>query len=104
MMVPATPPECGFSSMAQPTKSEIVRNHLYKSPENGGSGLSFGARFRSSGLKGAALDELRIYNRPLAPVEVRATCSTAMRCRMPWPQKNAAALRPYYLAAARSRL
>ncbi len=30
--------------------SEIVRNHLYKSPENGGSGFVFGARFRTTGL------------------------------------------------------
>jgi hypothetical protein len=49
--------------------AEIVRNHLYKSPENGGNGLAFGARFRSFGLKAAALDELRVYDRPLAPLE-----------------------------------
>ena len=48
---------------------EMVRNHLYKSPENGGSGLAFGARFRSFGLKAALLDELRVYDRSLAPVE-----------------------------------
>ena len=53
----------------QPAPSEIVRNHLYKSPENGGSGLDFGARMRSPGLKGASLDELRIYDRPLAPID-----------------------------------
>lgn len=52
-----------------PARCEMARNHLYKSPENGGSGFSFGARFRSAGLKGALLDELRVYNRPLAPLE-----------------------------------
>jgi hypothetical protein len=54
----------------KPAPSEIVRNHLYKSPENGGSGFDFGARFRSLGLKGALLDEVRIYDRPLAPLQV----------------------------------
>jgi hypothetical protein len=52
---------------------EIVRDHLYKSPENGGGGLSFGALFRSAGLKDGMLDELRIYDRALAPIEVRQT-------------------------------
>ena len=55
---------------ARPVPSVIVRNHLYKSPQNSGSGLSFGARFRSPGLKDGLLDELRVYNRPLASLEM----------------------------------
>ncbi len=55
--------------IGQAAKSEIVRDNLFKSPQNGGRGLSFGARFRSSGLKDGLLgDELRVYNRPLAAI------------------------------------
>ena len=82
----------------EPLKCETVRNHLFKSPENGGGGLSFGARFRSFGLKGARLDELRVYNRALAPVEFKDlfdghTLHDAV------VQQTAEELRPYYLAA-----
>ncbi len=78
--------------------SEIVRNHLYKNPGDGGDGLSFGALFRATGLKDGRLDDLRIYDRPLAPVEVQQlfdghALSDALAARDP------ALLRPYYLAA-----
>jgi len=78
--------------------TQMVRDHLYKSPANGGDGLSFGARFRSSGLKDARLDDLRIYTRPLAELEVRQlfdghALSDALAA------KDAALLRPYYLTA-----
>jgi hypothetical protein len=78
--------------------AEIVRNHLYKSPGDGGDGLSFGALFRASGLKDGRLDDLRIYNRALAPLEVQQlfdghALSDALAARDP------ALLRPYYLAA-----
>jgi hypothetical protein len=55
----------------EPVEQEILRDHLYKSPETGGDTLSFGALFRSSGLKEGLLDELRIYDRALAPIEVK---------------------------------
>jgi hypothetical protein len=78
--------------------TEIVRNHLYKNPGDGGDGLSFGALFRASGLKDARLDDLRLYTRPLAPLEVLQlfdghALSDAVAARDP------ARLRPYYLAA-----
>ena len=82
----------------EPAKSEMVRNHLFKSPQNGGSGFSFGARFRSSGLKEAALDELKIYDRPLAAIEVKQLFDgRALQDAV--TQKNTDALREYYLAA-----
>jgi hypothetical protein len=79
-------------------KCEIMRDHLVKSPQNGGTGLSFGARFRSFGLKGAQLDELSIYKRALAPVEILGlfdghALNDAIASR------DADALRPYYLTA-----
>jgi hypothetical protein len=79
-------------------KAEIVRDHLYKSPENGGVGFSFGARFRSAGLKDGLLDELRVYNRPLAPIEF-AQLFDGHALTDALTQKNADALKPYYLAA-----
>jgi hypothetical protein len=78
--------------------SQVVRNHLYKSPENGGSGLIFGARFRSPGLKGAAIDELRVYDRPLAPVEF-AQLYDGHSLQDAIASRDAAALQGFYLAA-----
>jgi hypothetical protein len=82
----------------QQPPTEIVRDHLYKNPGDGGDGLSFGALFRSTGLKDGRLDDLRLYNRPLAPMEVQQlfdghALADALSAR------NAAQLRPYYLAA-----
>ena len=79
-------------------RSEIVRNHLYKAPENGGSGFDFGARFRSSGLKGALLDELRVYNRRLAPLEV-AQIYDGHALADAIAAKDVDSLRPVYLAS-----
>ncbi len=78
--------------------SEIIRDHLYKSPENGKTGPSFGARFRSAGLKDGLLDELRMYNRPLAPIEF-AQLFDGHALTDALAQKNPDALKPYYLAA-----
>lgn len=86
----------------EPVKCDIVRNHLYKSPQNGGDGLSFGARFRSSGLKDAALDELLIYDRPLAAIEIKDLFDTDGKAEVmsnDLRRRNPDALREYYLAA-----
>ncbi|HEX3988163.1 MAG TPA: DUF1553 domain-containing protein [Verrucomicrobiae bacterium] len=80
---------------------EIVRNRIYKSPENGGSGFVFGARFRTMGLKGAALDELRVYNRPLAAVEF-AQLHDGHSLEDAVASRDATVLREFF-AAARSR-
>ncbi|HZV37048.1 MAG TPA: DUF1549 domain-containing protein, partial [Verrucomicrobiae bacterium] len=82
----------------EPFQSEILRDHLFKSPQNSGGNLSFGARFRSAGLKGGMLDELRIYNRPLAPVELKQL-HDGHALRDAIAQKNLPDLREYYLAA-----
>ena len=44
-------------------KLETVRDRLYKDLEVGGGGVSFGERFRSTGLKGGLIDDVRIYDR-----------------------------------------
>jgi hypothetical protein len=82
----------------QPMKCDTERNHLFKSPENAKTGLSFGARIRSYGLKDGRLNELLAYNRPLAPLEMRQLFDGhALTDAL--TNKDAPALRPYYLAA-----
>jgi cytochrome c553 len=81
--------------------SEIVRDHLTKGPENSKTGFSFGALFRSTGLKDALLDDLRFYSRPLAPIEVGQlfdghSLNDAVAAR------RADALKPFYAAALSS--
>jgi hypothetical protein len=78
--------------------TQIVRNRLTKSPQNGGSGFSFGALFRSTGLKNGLLDELRIYDRALSEVEV-ADLFDGRALREAVLKKDREALRPYYLGA-----
>ncbi len=56
-------------------ETEVLRNKLVKSIQVGDvverpNGI--GARFRDRGFVGGAVDELRIFNRELAPLEVRA--------------------------------
>jgi hypothetical protein len=48
---------------------EIVRDNLYKSPGAGGSGFAAGARFRSTGLAGGRIDDVRVWPRLLTRVE-----------------------------------
>jgi hypothetical protein len=79
-------------------ESDVIRDQLYKSPQNGGKSLSFGARFRSSGLKDGLLDELRLYDRALSAIEMRQLFD-GQALPDAVAQKNADALRPYYLAA-----
>ena len=49
---------------------EVVRDRLTKNVNGGGSGFVFGERFRSPGLRGGAVDDVRLFDRALAPVEV----------------------------------
>ena len=77
---------------------ETLRDRLEKGPQNGGGSVVFGARMRCNGLKGARLDDLRVYLRPLTEVEVRqlfdgGALDQALAAR------NEAGLRDYYLAA-----
>ena len=82
----------------QPARMERLRDYLFKSPQNGGSGISFGARFRSFGLKGGKMDELRVYSRALAPVEF-AHLFDGNALQKSLTQHHEAALRPYFLSA-----
>jgi hypothetical protein len=79
-------------------QTEIVRNQLYKSPGNTGANFHFGARFRSAGLKDADLDDLWIYNRPLAAIEM-AQLFDGHSLQDAVASTNTNELRPYYISA-----
>jgi mono/diheme cytochrome c family protein len=51
--------------------TRVVRERLTKDPGQGGDGFSAGERFRDFGLRGGALDELTVFERVLAPLELR---------------------------------
>src|SRR5262249_31240449 len=65
---------------------------------SGGSGLTVGERFRSTGLKGVLLDELRVHDRTLTPLEI-AHLHDGKSLADALFRKDADALRPYYLSA-----
>lgn len=54
-----------------PAETEVVRDGLTKDVSYGGGEpeWAIGHRFRDSGFKGGAVDDFRIYDRPLAPLE-----------------------------------
>jgi hypothetical protein len=55
----------------QPAEVQVVRDGLRKDITYGGNepNLAIGYRFRDNGFKGGTVDEFRVYNRELTPVE-----------------------------------
>src|SRR6185436_6305098 len=53
---------------------EIVRDDLWKDIIYGGGEpeLAIGYRFRDAGFKGGTVDDFRVFNRALSPIEVSA--------------------------------
>lgn len=52
------------------SRTRVVHDQLYKAPgAGGGDGFAVGERFRSVGLKGGMLDQLRFFDRPLVSWE-----------------------------------
>ncbi|TMQ30338.1 MAG: DUF1553 domain-containing protein, partial [Planctomycetota bacterium] len=90
----------------EPAGTEVVRDHLTKNMEAGGGatyfggqhGLTFGARFRSTGIKDALVDELRVYTRALTAIEV-AQIHDGKSLPEAIASKDEAMLRPYYFSA-----
>jgi hypothetical protein len=82
----------------KPAEIEVVRDKLTRNVDAGGGTLSFGERFRSTGLKGGLLDEVRIFNRALTDIEV-AQLHDGRALADALAHKDETALRPYYLAA-----
>jgi hypothetical protein len=82
---------------SKPAEVDVVRDGLTKNIEAGGT-LAFGERFRSVGLKGGLLDEVRIFDRALTAIEA-AQLHDGRALADALARKDEAALRPYYLAA-----
>ena len=55
----------------EPAESEVVRDKLTKDSTYGGSepDLAIGYRFRDNGFKGGAVDDFRVFNRAVTPLE-----------------------------------
>jgi hypothetical protein len=88
--------------------AEIVRDRLTKNTEVGGSGLTFGERFRSTGLKDGLIDELCVFDRALTDIEV-AQVHDGRSLAEALAHEDGTALRPYFLntvhpAAVEARL
>jgi hypothetical protein len=81
----------------RPLDVEIVRDHLYKNTEGGG-GIAYGERFRSTGLTGGAIDDLHVWSRALSSLEI-AQVSDGKSLQVALARKDEAALRDYYFAA-----
>jgi hypothetical protein len=82
----------------KPAETEVVRDNLTKDTQPGGSGLTFGERFRSPGLPGGLLGELHVFNRALSDLEI-AHLHDGKALTVVKERKQTAALRDYYLAA-----
>jgi hypothetical protein len=57
----------------QPLATEVIRDHMQKKamvPIFGNGHLTLGQRFRDRGFKDGELDDLRIYDRTLTPIEI----------------------------------
>jgi mono/diheme cytochrome c family protein len=97
----------GIYINGRPVRTEIIRDHLTKDLQSGkpgltyfsgGSGPTFGERFRSVGLKDGLLDELRVYERALTPIEI-AQIHDGKALTRAFVSRDAGALRSYYLGA-----
>jgi hypothetical protein len=53
----------------RPAATEVVKDQLFKDSANGAP-LTLGARFRGRGFKDGLIDDLRIFNRALTPLEM----------------------------------
>ena len=54
--------------------TEVLRDHVFKTaslPSHGGGELTLGERFRDRGFKDGDLDEFRVYDRAISPLEVQ---------------------------------
>ena len=71
MTAPAAPPGCNLSER-RARRLEVIRDGLSKdiTYEGGEPDLAIGYRFRDNGFKGGRVDEFRVFNRALTPLEV----------------------------------
>lgn len=81
---------------------EIVRDQLTKN-SGGGTGFSFGERVRDSGLRGGAVDDIRLITRAVSGLEVAALHENKTPAELlestPRDSTGLATLRNYYFSA-----
>lgn len=91
-----------LSINGQPAKIEIVRDNLFKNSGSSAS-YSFGERFRDSGLRGGAVDDIHLYGRAITPLEIEALHSDKPLAdhiaSLPRDQAGLAKLQEYYFSA-----
>jgi hypothetical protein len=57
----------------RPVPTEIIRDHLTRQiTGGGGDNISLGERFRDRGFKGGAIDDFRVFDREISPLEALA--------------------------------
>jgi hypothetical protein len=83
--------------------TEVLRDHLYKkacAAIYGGGQLTLAQRFRDRGFKDGEIDELRIFDRAISPLEVHNLHDeNALRDALAKPADQAAELEAYYFSA-----
>jgi hypothetical protein len=78
---------------------DVIRDSLTRDITGGGQDtISLGERFRDRGFKGGMIDEFRVFNRELTPVEALATMDEAAANDS--LAKSGAEARDYFLATA----
>lgn len=79
----------------QPATSEIVRDGLTKDVQTSGNTLTFGERFRSTGLKQGKVDEIHVFGRELSAIEI-AHLHDGQALSEALKKKDEDRLRPYF--------
>jgi hypothetical protein len=86
----------------KPAQSEAVRDQLTGN-SGSGKGITFGERFRDSGLLNGAVDDIRIHTRAVSPLEVRSLHAdkplSEIIAATPRDEAGLTELRGYYLSA-----
>lgn len=90
----------------QPAAIEVIRDNLSKDiTGGGGDNIALGERFRDRGFKGGAIDDLRVFQRELTPLEALATKEQAVaeatfaKAETAWSPAERDAVLDYYLAS-----
>src|SRR4029077_16049748 len=87
----------------QALATDVLRDHLKKRstlPNYGTGHLTLGQRFRDRGFKDGDIDELRVYDRVLSPIEI-TNCHDAkpLASALAAPKSHHDELEAYYLSA-----
>ena len=60
----------------RPARVDVVRDHLTKTITGGGNDqITIGQRFRDRGFKNGLVDEIKVFDRELSPLEAAQLCS-----------------------------